>query len=96
MAVQSTDSLLLAIETTADLAGIQAVKAGIGSIPPVIAGMSTASKQAFDAMDANAKKAAMSTMGLSEAEQAAYLGMEKVTAAVSENTAPSTSTPALL
>jgi hypothetical protein len=86
MAVQSTDSLLLAIETTADLAGIQAVKAGIGSIPPVIAGMSTASKQAFDAMDANAKKAAMSTMGLSEAEQAAYLGMEKVTAAVSENT----------
>lgn len=87
MAVQSTDSLLLAIETTADLAGIQAVKAGIGSIPPVIANMSTTSRQAFDAMDTSAKKAAMSTMGLSEAEQAAYLGMEKVTNAVTENTA---------
>jgi hypothetical protein len=87
MAVQSTDSLLLAIETTADLAGIQAVKAGIGSIPPVIANMSTTSRQAFDAMDTSAKKAAMSTMGLSEAEQAAYIGTEKVTAAVTENTA---------
>lgn len=86
MAVQTTDSLLLAIETTADLAGIRAVKEGIQTIPPVIAGMSEASRRAFDAMDATAKKAAMSTMGLSQAEQAAFLGVENVTAAVTENT----------
>jgi hypothetical protein len=86
MAQQSTESLLLAIETTADLAGVRAVKEGISSIPPVIAGMSEASRRGFDAMDAAAKKAAMSTMGVSEAEQAAFLGLEKINNAVTENT----------
>jgi hypothetical protein len=87
VALGSTDSLLLAIETTANLAGVRAVKEGIATIPPVIANMSDTSRRAFDAMDTAAKKAAMSTMGLTEAEQAAFLGVERMTGAVTENTA---------
>lgn len=82
----STENLLLSIETTANLAGVRAVKEGFNSIPPAIAGMSNASRAAFNAMDADAKKVAMSTLGISQAEQQAFLNLEKINTAVVDNT----------
>jgi hypothetical protein len=79
------ENLLLAVTTTADLAGLRAAERGVAGLGGTVSGMSATSKAALEGLDADARKAALAFMGLKEDEDKAVASTNKLTEATEKS-----------